>query len=86
MLRLSEIITIFAPWIRKNPRHRGERLSFDPLENLENSRVRAKRLRAASPAMAYILPTPFWSRLTCIPAGVSYYFILTYTGIPEPSS
>ena len=86
MLQLSGIITIFASWIRMNSRHRGERLSFDPLENLENSRVRAKRLRAASPAMAYVLLTPLWSLFRYIPARVSYYFILTYTGIPEPSS
>ena len=86
MLQLSEIITIFASWIRMNSRYRGERLCFDPLENLENSRVRAKRLRAASPAMAYMVHTPVWSFLKYIPAGVSYYFILTYTGIPEPSS
>lgn len=57
-LLLHSAGTVLVPWIRKNPRHRGERLCFDPLENLENSRVRAKRLRAASPAMAYILPTP----------------------------
>lgn len=85
MLQLSELISIFASAIRKNPRHRGVRLCFDPLENLENSRVRAKRLRAASPAMAHSLLTPLWRWLTYIPAGVSYYFILTYTGIPEPS-
>ena len=86
MLQLSELITIFAPWFRKNSRHRGERLSFDPLENLENSRVRAKRLRAASPAKVYVSLAPPWSWLTYIIVGVSYYFILMYTGIPEPSS
>ena len=37
MLQLSKLILIFASWVYKNPRHRGERLSFDPLENLENS-------------------------------------------------
>ena len=37
MIHLSEKMPIFVPWFRKNPRHRGERLSFDPIENLENS-------------------------------------------------
>ena len=37
MMQLSRILLIFVPWFRKNPRHRGERLSFDPSENLENS-------------------------------------------------
>ena len=37
MLQLSKLILIFASWVYKNPRHRGEQLSFDPSENLENS-------------------------------------------------
>ena len=37
MIRLSGKMPIFVPWFRKNPRHRGELLSFDPLENLQNS-------------------------------------------------
>ena len=37
MSHFSEIIHIFVPWIRKIPLHRGERLSFDPSENLQNS-------------------------------------------------
>ena len=71
MIQLSEKMPIFVPWFRKSPRHRGEQLSFDPPENLENSSVRVKSLKAASPAIAYILLTPSWSRLTYIPAGVS---------------
>ena len=37
MLQLSEKMHIFAPSVEKDWRHRGERLSFDPLENLQNS-------------------------------------------------
>ena len=37
MLQLSEIMLIFAPSFRKEWRHRGEQLSFDPPVNLENS-------------------------------------------------
>ena len=71
MIHLSEKMPIFVPWFRKNPRHRGELLSFDPLENLENSSVRVRSLKAASPTVAYILLTPLWSRFAYIPAGVS---------------
>ena len=51
--------------------HRGELTSFDPSENLENSSMRAKSLKAVPPAVAYILLAPLWSQLTYIPAGVS---------------
>ena len=37
MLQLSEKMPIFAPSVEKDWRHRGELLSFDPLENLQNS-------------------------------------------------
>ena len=37
MLQLSKLFPIFVPWFSNDPRHRGERLSFDPSENLENS-------------------------------------------------
>ena len=72
MLQHSEKMPIFVPSVEKDWRHRGELLSFDPSENLENSSTRVISLKAASPAVAYILPTPnSWSQLTYIPAGVS---------------
>ena len=71
MLQLSEKMPIFVPSVEKDWRHRGERLSFDPLENLQNSTCTGKSLKAASPAVAYILLTPLWSRFAYIPAGVS---------------
>jgi len=37
MLQLSKIMLIFVPSFGKRRRHRGELLSFDPLENLQNS-------------------------------------------------
>jgi len=43
MIQLSEKMPIFVPWFRKNPRHRGERLSFDPSENLENSKYKGEK-------------------------------------------
>ena len=43
MLQLSKLIPIFATWFSKDPRHRGELLSFDPSENLENSKLYGKK-------------------------------------------
>ena len=43
MLQLSEIMPIFAPSVEKDWRHRGERLSFDPSENLENSKYAGEK-------------------------------------------
>ena len=55
MLQLSEKLLIFALSVEKDWQHRGELLSFDPSENLENSSDKGKSLKAASPAVAYIL-------------------------------
>ena len=43
MLQLSKLISIFAMWIHQNPRHRGEQLSFDPPENLQNSKYKGEK-------------------------------------------
>ena len=82
---LSKIFLIFASLFHTEQRHRGELFGFEPSENLENSMCTGKRSESCSPAVAYIQPSHFRSRLTYIPAGVSRFFILTYTGIPEPS-
>ena len=37
MIQLSKKLLIFAPSVETDWRHRGERLSFDPSENLQNS-------------------------------------------------
>ena len=71
MIQLSKKLLIFAPSVETDWRHRGELLSFDPSENLENSSSMGKSLKAVPPAVAYILLSPLWSQLTYIPAGVS---------------
>ena len=61
MLQLSRLFPIFVPsFVNSIRQHRGERLSFDPSENLENSSDKGKSLKAASPAVAYILLLPCW--------------------------
>ena len=43
MLQLSEKMHIFAASVKKDWRHRGELLSFDPSENLENSKYKGEK-------------------------------------------
>ena len=48
MLQLSKIMLIFVPSFGKRRRHRGERLSFDPLENLQNSTCTGEKFESCS--------------------------------------
>ena len=74
MLQLSEKMLIFVPSVEKDWRHRGELLSFDPSENLENSKYKGEKSESCFSC----------SRIyTC---RCELIFILTYTGIAEPSS
>jgi len=44
MLLLSKKLLIFVPsFVNNIRRHRGERLSFDPSENLENSKYKGEK-------------------------------------------
>ena len=44
----SENLSIFVPWFSKKPRHRGELLSFDPSENLQNSKYAGEKFESCS--------------------------------------
>ena len=48
MERNSEKMCTFVPWFRKESRHRGEQLSFDPSENLENSMYAGEKSESCS--------------------------------------
>ena len=71
MIQLSKKLLTFVPSVETDWQHRGELLSFDPSENLQIQSCMGRSLKAASPAVAYILLTPLWSQPTYIPAGVS---------------
>ena len=43
MLQHSEKMPIFAASVEKDWRHRGEQLSFDPPENLQNSKYKGEK-------------------------------------------
>lgn len=87
MLQLSKLFPIFVPSLRENGDiHRGERLSFDPLENLENSSVRVKRLKGCSSCSSIYTALSLAESAHIYTCRCELIFILTYTGIPEPSS
>ena len=85
MIQLSKKMLTFAPSVETDWRHRGELLSFDPSENLENSSTRVRSLKAASPAVAYILLAPTVELAHIYTCRCELIFILTCAGIPEPS-
>ena len=43
MIQLSEKMSIFASSVEEDWQHRGELLSFDPSENLENSKYKGEK-------------------------------------------
>ena len=85
MLQLSKIMLIFVPSFGKRRRHRGERLSFDPSENLENSKYKGEKSESCFSCSS------IYTALSCVESVRIYtcrcelIFILTYTGIPGPS-
>ena len=82
MVRFLEKSSIFATSVKKDRQHRGEQISFDPPENLQ---IRSKwviSLKAVPPIgfirLCYMQNSIYTYR--CEPT-----FILTFTGIAEPS-
>ena len=85
MEHYSDNITIFDMQFRISElRHRGELLSFDPSENLENSRSMGKDLKAVPP-VGYISCEHSANAAKVYSFGCELNFILYATGIPEPS-
>ena len=91
---LCSICMIFANTEGNNPsqwssvyaggRHRGEQTGFYPSENLENSSERGKRLKAVPPVDC-IYDRVLWNAAHIHPYRCELIFILSFTGIPEPS-
>ncbi len=66
MLQLSEIIPIFVPSVEKDWRHRGELLSFDPSENLENSKYKGEK------SESYFSCSSIYTALSCVESAHIY--------------
>ena len=86
MLQFSKKMFIFGlSFVNSIRRHRGELLSFDPSENLENSKCKGEKSESCFSCSS------IYTALSCVESAHIYtcrcelIFILTYTGIPEPS-
>jgi hypothetical protein len=87
MEQLSKIIPIFEASFVNNIRlHRGERLSFDPLENLENSTYTGEKSESCFSCSSIYHACSSMESAHVNTCRCELIFILTYTGIPEPSS
>ena len=94
MKQLSKSFAIFANTDASNPsavppalsgdRHRGEQTGFYPSENLENSSEGGKRLKAVPPVECIYNCVPM-NAAHIHPYRCELLFILSFTGIPEPS-
>ena len=85
MLQLSEILLNFAPSFCKEWRHREEQLSFDPSENLENSKYKGEKFESSFSCSRVYTACSAMELVHVYPCRCEPIFILTYTGIPGPS-
>lgn len=58
MLQHSEKMPIFVPSVETDWRHRGELLSFDPLENLQNSKYAGEKSESCSSCSSIYTAVP----------------------------
>ena len=86
MLQLSVKMPIFAPSVEKDWRHRGELLSFDPLENLQNSTCTGEKSESCFFCSSIYTAYSVMESVHIYTCRCELIFILTYTGIAEPSS
>ena len=72
----SKLLHIFVAWLHKAPRPQGEQLSFDPSENLENSKYAGEKSESCSSCSSIYIALFLKSWCTYIPAGVSRFSFL----------
>ena len=85
MLQLSKIMLIFVPSFGKRRRHRGERLSFDPPVNLQNSSNKGKSLKGCFSCSSIYTAYPAMGLAHIYTCRCELIFILIITGIAEPT-
>ena len=85
MLQLSEIMLIFAISFSNGRQHRGERLSFDPSENLQNSKYAGEKSESCSSCSSIYTAFSAMESAHIYTCRCELIFILTHTGIAEPS-
>ena len=82
MMQLSEKLLIFALSVEKDWRHRGELLSFDPLENLQNSTCTGEKSESCFSYRSIYTAYSVMESVHINTCRCELIFILTYTGIP----
>ena len=86
MLQVSEKLLIFASsFVNNIRRHRGERLSFDPSENLQNSMYAGEKSESCFSCSSIYTARPVMGSAHIYTCRCELIFILTHTGIAEPS-
>ena len=85
MLQLSKKMLIFAPSVEKDWQHRGELLSFDPSENLQNSKYVGEKSESCSSCSSIYTAHSAMESAHIYTCRCELIFILTFTGIAEPS-
>ena len=80
-----EKMCIFVPSFCKGRRHRGELLSFDPQENLENSTLYGKKSECRSSCSSIYTACSAMEPAHIYTCRCELIFILYTMGIPEPS-
>ncbi len=81
MLQLSVKMPIFAASVEKDWRHRGELLSFDPLENLQNSTCTGEKSESCFSCSSIYTTYSVLESVRIYTCRCELIFILTYTGI-----
>ena len=85
MLQLSKIMLIFASSFLNGRRHRGELFSFDPSENLQNSKYAGEKSESCSSCSSIYTAFSYVESAHIYTCRCELFFILTHTGIAEPS-
>ena len=85
MLQLSKLMLIFASSFSIGRRHRGELFSFDPSENLQNSMYAGEKSESCSSCSSIYTALPSMGSAHIYTCRCELIFILTHTGIAEPS-
>ena len=85
MIQLSRKLLIFALSVEKYWQHRGELLSFDPSENLQNSKYAGEKSESCSSCSSIYTAHSAMESAHIYTCRCELIFILTFTGIAEPS-
>jgi len=85
MIQLSKKLLTFAPSVETGWRHRGELLSFDPSENLQNSKYAGEKSESCSSCSSIYTAHSAMESAHIYTCRCELIFILTHTGIAEPS-